>query len=291
MHALDTALRLTLRSPGHFRALAPEHYWNMVGPYGGITAAMLLNAVLRDDRTIGEPLVLTVNYCAPVRAGPVDIVLRLARTNRTTQHWRVEMRQPPAADEDADNDDGDGAAGAGNGADGTGTAAEATTVAQAQVVTGMRRDRWSLPAANPPGLPPPETLKRRQPREGIRWFEHYDIRLATNPMKSEDPAAPVLSWLRDDPPRPLDYPALAGLADTFFPGIFAHRKAVVPIATVSMNVYFHTTAGELRAIGSDWLSGRTRSNVFRGGFFDCESQIWHRDALIATTQQAVWYRD
>lgn len=235
----------------------------MVGPYGGITAAILLNAVLRDERRNGEPLVLTVNYCAPVRDAPFEIVLTLARTNRTTQHWSLEMRQTD----------------------------EALTVAQAQVIMGVRRELWSQPAPNPPALPPQDTLRRRAPREGIRWFDHYDIRLAKNPMKNDDPTEPILSWLRDDPPRALDYPALAGLADTFFPGIFAHRKAIMPIATVSMNVYFHTTSDEMMTIGGDWLTGRTGGNIYRNGFFDCESQIWHRDSLIATTQQIVWYRD
>ncbi len=110
-------------------------------------------------------------------------------------------------------------------------------------------------------------------------------------MKNADPTEPVLSWLRDNPARALDYPALVGLADTFYPGIFAHRKAYVPIATVSMNVYFHVSAEQLAAIGPDWLAGRTGSNVFRGGFFDCESQIWHRESLIVTTHQVMWYRE
>ncbi len=269
MHPLDHALRLEAAGTGRLRGEVPHAYWNMVGPYGGITAAIVLDGVLRDARHIGEPLVLTVNYCAPVRDAPFELVLRLARTNRSTQHWSIEMQQADAKD----------------------AGAAPVTVVQAQVVMGVRRALWSHPGIDPPSLPAPETLRRRLPREGIRWFENYDIRLERNPMNGDEPDAPVCSWLRDDPPRPLDYPALAGLADTFFPGIFAHRKAIVPIATVSMNVYFHTTADELAAIGGDWLSGRTGSGVYRGGFFDCASQIWHRESLIATTQQVVWYRD
>ena len=38
----------------------------MVGPYGGITAATVLNAVLQHPALLGEPVSLTVNFCAAV---------------------------------------------------------------------------------------------------------------------------------------------------------------------------------------------------------------------------------
>ena len=65
----------------------------------------------------------------------------------------------------------------------------------------------------------------------------------------------------------------------------------MPIATVSLNVYFHAGAADLAAAGEDYLLGTTRNQVFEAGFFDCESQLWHGERLIATTQQVVWYRD
>ncbi len=133
MHALDQALMLEPAGPGRFRGKPPLDYWNMVGPYGGITAAILLKAVLADSRHQGEPLVLTVNFCAPVREAEFELILRPVRSNRSTQHWHVEMQQTDITD--------------------AGT--ETLTVAQALVVLGRRRDVWQQAAPNPPVLPPP----------------------------------------------------------------------------------------------------------------------------------------
>ena len=58
-----------------------------------------------------------------------------------------------------------------------------------------------------------------------------------------------------------------------------------------MNVYYHAGAGTVAAVGDDYLLGASRSQVFESGFFDCESQLWHGERLIATTHQIVWYRD
>ena len=46
---------------------------NMVGPFGGITAAALLNAVMLHPKRLGEPITLTVNFCAAVSDGPYHI--------------------------------------------------------------------------------------------------------------------------------------------------------------------------------------------------------------------------
>ena len=52
-------------------------------------------------------------------------------------------------------------------------------------------------------------------------------------------------WVRDDPPRPLDFAALTALADIFFPRVWLRRAKFVPIGTVSMTVYFHADAAQL----------------------------------------------
>ncbi|HRM92936.1 MAG TPA: thioesterase family protein, partial [Alicycliphilus sp.] len=45
-HPFDDALALDPGAPDHFSGRTTPGYWNMVGPYGGITAATLLQAVL-----------------------------------------------------------------------------------------------------------------------------------------------------------------------------------------------------------------------------------------------------
>lgn len=265
MHPFDSALELERRPDGRVVGQASRQYWNVVGPFGGVTAASALQAVLVQPGMLGEPLVLTANFCAPVRDGPFEFDVDRVRSNRSTEHWHLRMRQPGA-----DGDD---------------------VVLQAMVVTGVRRPVWSGLAVGRPDAAAPDGLRRRRGRDEIEWFSRYDLRFATHPFKAENADAPVVHWVRDDPPRPLDYPALAAMADTFFPAIFAKRGEVVPVATVSMNVYFHVDAREVAGFGDGWLLGEGRSSVFHEGFFDAEARLWAGERLAVTTQQVMWYRD
>ena len=65
----------------------------MVGPFGGITAAQMLQAVLQHPQRLGDPVSLTVNFAAALADGPFTVQARPARTNRSTQHWVIEMLQ------------------------------------------------------------------------------------------------------------------------------------------------------------------------------------------------------
>ena len=92
-HPFDQAIALAPQPDGHWLGLTSPAYANMVGPYGGITAAQMLNAVLLHPKRLGDPLALTVNYAAGVADGPFVLQARPARTNRSTQHWVIELLQ------------------------------------------------------------------------------------------------------------------------------------------------------------------------------------------------------
>ena len=65
----------------------------MVGPFGGATAAVLLNAVLKHDKRLGDPVSITVNFAGPIEDGPFTIAAKPTRTNRSTQHWSMTLFQ------------------------------------------------------------------------------------------------------------------------------------------------------------------------------------------------------
>jgi len=92
-HPLNHALALTSSAPDLYQGHTTPDYWNMVGPYGGITAATLLQAVLQHPLLLGEPLSLTVNFAAAVAEGPFTLQVTPVRTNRSTQHWLVVAEQ------------------------------------------------------------------------------------------------------------------------------------------------------------------------------------------------------
>jgi acyl-coenzyme A thioesterase PaaI-like protein len=92
-HAFDQAIAWSYRADGSFAGHTSAAYANMVGPFGGISAAQMMNAVLLHPDRLGEPVSLTINFAAAWHHGPFTVQARAARTNRSTQHWIIEVLQ------------------------------------------------------------------------------------------------------------------------------------------------------------------------------------------------------
>src|SRR5262245_50924222 len=125
MHSLDAATRLERLGPERLRGHTSPLYANLSGPFGGWTAAMLMRAVMEDERRQGAPVALTVNYCAAIGEGEVEISCRERRTGKSTQHWSLELTQGERV------------------------------AATASVVCGARRPVWSHHPASPPSIVAP----------------------------------------------------------------------------------------------------------------------------------------
>src|SRR5690606_21016750 len=99
-------------------------------------------------------------------------------------------------------------------------------------------------------------------------------------------------WIRDNPPRALDFPALAALADNFFPRVFVRRPQFVPVGTVSLTTYFHADGAELERQGDSFLLGRAWGNRFHKGYHDQSAELWSKSGqLLASTHQVVYFRE
>ncbi len=266
-HPFDEALRLT--AIGEDRCAGATHaaYANMVGPFGGITNAVMLEATLRHPRRLGEPIALTVNFAGPVADGAFEIEASPARTNRSTQHWIMTMTQGAAA------------------------------VTTATAVFAERRPTWSTKElATPAGLPGPSELPRASTSGRPPWCERYDMRFIGGSLpafdgREQDDSVSRL-WLRDDPPRAMDFASLAAIADNFLPRIYLRRRRAVPVGTVSVTTYFHADAALLAAQSDRYVLGVARGLNFRNGYFDQSAEIWS-DAgeLLASSHQVVYYRE
>lgn len=267
MHAFDRATALEPLPDGSFRGHTSPAYANMVGPFGGTTAACMLNAAWLHPARIGEPVALTVNFAAAPADGEFSVSARPARTNRSTQHWLIELSQ----------------------------AGEVMTTASA--VFALRRETWSMPEAGPPEVPAADTLARSTLVGRPPWTHHYDMRFAIGGMpeafdSQEQPDSITRVWVRDEPPRPLDFISLAALCDSFFPRVFLRRRQLAPIGTVSLTTYFHADAALLRAQGEQPVLGTARALNFRNGYFDQSAEVWGAQRqLLASSHQVVYYRD
>ena len=82
-HPFDQALQLTSAEPNVYTGASARPYWNMVGPFGGMTAATALNAVLQHPALlalVSRHLWQLVTHVATVAAcvQTLDIHARLA---------------------------------------------------------------------------------------------------------------------------------------------------------------------------------------------------------------------
>lgn len=270
-HPLDIALRMTPQQDGSVHTQAPMAYWNMVGPYGGITAAQMLQAVLQHPDLLGEPLSITVNFAGPVAEGEVRIDAVPMRTNRSTQHWSVTMGQRNAE----------------------GVLLVCTT---ATVITAVRRETFSHDEMVPPAMPDPALCERFDTRGAMEWLQRYDMRVVQGAIPkvwNDSEHEPISQlWARDDPPRALDFPALAALSDVFFPRIWLRRARRVPAGTVGMTVYFHASRAQLAQHGDQHLLAQASAQAFRNGYFDQSAQLWDaQGSLLATSHQIVYYKE
>lgn len=266
-HPFDEATELEeAGGPGRWLARTSDAYWNMVGPFGGLVGALLFKSAYAHPAREGEPIALTVNFCAAIRKGEMAIAAEPARTNRSTQHWTMTMRQDDEC------------------------------VATATAMFGKRPETFAARPAQHPSAPPFGSLKR-MPWAGSGWIERYDLRFAEGDpfwaSKAQEPApARSTLWIAADPPRPLDFVGLAALTDIFFGRIIHVRQQMVPFGTVSLTSYFHATATDLATIGAEEVLGTADARIFDRGYHDQSAEIWSKDGrLLATSHQLVYYRD
>ncbi|MBB3051140.1 acyl-CoA thioesterase [Prauserella isguenensis] len=272
-HPFDAAIALKPADTGDETYTGRTHpaYANMVGPYGGITAATLLEAVQRHPERLGVPVSLTVNYAGPVADGEFTVSARPARTNRSTQHWSLDLTQ------------------------------DGRVVTTATAVYAVRRDTWADTETAMPDVPAPEAAPVTPMPDYVEWAKNYEMRFvegavpelegAAESGPGESPDSTTTLWVRDNPTRPLDFPALTSLCDVFYPRVFLRRGQAMPAGTVSLTIYFHADDDALAAQGSRPVLARARSNRFGHGYFDQSACLWGADGdLLATTHQLVYFK-
>ena len=265
-HVFDEAIAVQ-RTGDVFHASTHPAYSNMVGPFGGITAATVVHALQEHPDVAGDPLAITLNYTAPIADGDWELHTEVVRTNRTNQHWAFRIEQ---------ND----------GVVLTGTA-----------VFGLHRQTWASTEAEPPAAALADDVEEFDFPDFIAWAKNYEMRFVVGGLEggASDDSRSTL-WIRDFPERPLDYPALASITDSFYPRVFLRHGTYMPAGTISLTTYFHATPAELEAHGSAHLLATAHAARFAGGYYDQHGRIWSilddgEPILLASTHQLVYFKD
>jgi hypothetical protein len=265
-HLFDDATRVT---PGDSRwqGQTSDDYWAFVGPFGGATAATILRALIEHPQRAGDPLSLTVNFCAPIAQGAFDLDVRLVKVNRSTQHWSVELTQ--------------------NGA-------EVATLATA--VFAERRPSWSHQQAEFPQARPFEQILP-YPKVAASWVKQYDFRFIEGDpdFSGAVQAAPASAfsklWIADRVPRKIDPLSLMSMSDAFFGRVFHARRELVPFGTVSLTTDFHADAADLAAEDISRVLAVADARIFHKSYGDQSGELWSPSGrLLATTHQIAYFK-
>ena len=262
MHPLDVALDFQIVD-GQLTGCTTPAYKNMIGPFGGITAAAMIKAILIHPDVLGEPISLTVNFAAAVQDGPYVLDAKPVRTGRSTQHWLVNMLQ---------NDE---------------------VVTTATAVFATRQETWGTTDLTFPALP--DDMQPIDQSMMPPWAANYKFQFpkGLGPLSfRESDSSETLQIIRDEPARALDFVSLTALSDIFAPRIFIRRPKFVPAGTVSMTIYYHTDSTVLEKHGDGELIGRAVANRFFNRYSDQSAELWTPSGdLLVTTTQIVYFKE
>jgi len=263
--SFDEALVLHALDGGRWRAHADRRHESISGMFGGWTAAVSLQAVLRTaggEGSTATPAALTVHFVDKITPGE-DVVLAVTRLGggRSLAHWRAELLPS----------DGD------------------RVLAHAMVTLANRRESDAHIEPVMPAAPDPTSLSEFH-APGAQGQQTL-IRPIWGHPPFDQASTYSGAWIQLVEPRPLDHTLLAYLADQFAPRSFYWNDGPRPSATVTMSVYFHATPDELAAAGEDYLLNEAVGTRGEQSTSGAQLRMWSRaGALLATSEQLCWYR-
>ncbi len=266
-HPFDSATEITQTGHGAYTAHTSETYGNMVGPFGGVTSATLMRAVLSDERLSGDPVSMTVNFCAAIKNGDYQITTDLRRAGKYIQHWSLEITQ--------------------NG----------QICTTASLVFGVRAEGFSHHSGVPPMAKAFDQCAVEPDLGFANWLKCYEFRYAegapdmTGRAVGDLGPARSVAWITDQPARDLDLLSLTAMSDSFLLRLPHVRASFVPMGTVSLTTHFLATPDDIAEQGQHPVLGVSDATRFHHNFHDQHMQLWsHTGKLLATGSQIAWFK-
>lgn len=259
----DETLGLTNRGDNCFVGHTDQRYWNMIGPFGGWIAALMLKSVMQDIEEGGfEPVALTVDFMKAPGEGALVIRRTCDRQGRTAAFWRIDMETP-----------------------------DGKLCARAMLTLAPYRETLEFSARRDANISDPTSFELSNSRMlPIKWAHLYETRVVSGHLGATNPEARSQAWIRDVERRPLDHLSLTAICDSPFPRLFLATGTPSNISTITMTTYFHASMAELRQIGDAYILAESRCERSVGGFYDQHSNFHAADGrLLAASQQMVWY--
>ena len=258
----DETLTLTRLEEDVYEGQTDGTYWNLIGPYGGWIAAVMLKSVLVDNDSGFEPLVVSVEFMKAPPEGSFIVRRQCDRAGRTASFWRSELEAP-----------------------------DGKTCVRAMITLAPHRDTLDFSKDTIPDVPKAEEVPVLDgSRMPIKWPARYETRYISGQLGQKQEDSRSLSWIRDIEKRPLDHVSLTAISDSPFPRLFLVTGSMSNISTISLTTYLHAGNQELNKVGDAPILVEAVCERSAGGFYDQHSKFYSpQGRLIATSKQMVWY--
>jgi hypothetical protein len=169
-------------------------------------------------------------------------------------------------------------------------------VTLATAVFAERRPSWDHQPAVFPQAP---AFERTLPyaKIALPWVKQYDFRFVEGEPKVGSSLQKIPSsafsklWIGDRVPRKVDALSLMSMSDAFFGRILHARNELVPLGTVSMTTYFHTSTQDLAAEDITRVLAVADAKIFHKSYGDQNGELWSPGGrLLATTTQITYFK-
>ena len=251
----EKATALTPRGEDSFAGEIP-HGWSVSkGAHGGLVAALLTRAaglVAGPERPLRS---LTAHFVRPALPGPISIEVTREREGSRLTSLSLRMVQ--------------------NG----------ETVAAALAAGGPDRESFTFRDIPMPKVPGPEEIDPVPYFEGAMpaYLSHTDFRpvYTANALEtSKTGEGMVGGWVRVPSGLKLEAPAVAFLADVWWPAVFAVMDGMAGAPTIDLTVHFRSHLPPANDDGSTWVLGRFRTHLVDGGHFEEDGVLWLPDGTV-----------
>jgi acyl-CoA thioesterase len=256
--SLEDDLALVEVGPGRFEAHITRRWWIVIGPNGGLSAALLLEAAQlgagRDDL---HPRALHVQYLSAPTEGPATLEVTVDRSGRQAAFVSVVMRQGERA------------------------TSQARVVLVGPQDTAFDADYGAMPVVPTVGDCPRFEAPEARP---VASYARLDRRTAF-PAPDGPSSAPVGGWLRLTPGEAVDAVRLALYTDNWPPSA---REQLgdqrLHTITLDLSVYFRTTRID---VGPDQHCLVVLHPQGTGeGIHQEDAEVWSPDGrILATARQ------
>lgn len=264
--SFDSDIALRPAGDGAWEGAVADGWGTPRGPLGGYVMAMMLRGfelVINDPERL--PRSATMHFARAPGGGPVVVRAQVERAGRSLSTVSGRLEQD-------------------------GKLIGLALGAYSKAWDGPLLDESPMPEVDPPGErtpigsistdDPPEGMPSRQPPP---FMSHLSMQPRFGePAFSRAERAEVGGWIGLLEERPLDGPAVALLADAWFPAPWPRLTELAPAPTIDLTVHFRAPL----PLPDSLLLGRFRTRLVRDGFFEEDGELWAPDGtLVAQSRQ------